>query len=220
MKRNIFYVFNIFLVVLNIVFYFAIFKARAFTKPPETSKDISKAELSKQQVKAQVLDVPELLFSPDESPVPITIPIIPKKLPIASFNDERFSEFILKNNIDLSGKVIDVSINKMILRMYQDGLLVGEYKIVAVGDPEKSPTVRGSYKMLNKEKLHYSTTYNVWMPWSVRFYDGYYIHGIAYFPDGRPLSGRYSGGCVRLENDIAKKVYDFTDENTRIYTHS
>jgi hypothetical protein len=54
------------------------------------------------------------------------------------------------------------------------------------------------------------------MPYSVHLFGNYFIHGIPYYPDGTRVSSSYSGGCVRLNDNDAKTVYDFVNEDTPI----
>jgi hypothetical protein len=54
------------------------------------------------------------------------------------------------------------------------------------------------------------------MPYSVHVFGNYFIHGIPYYENGVQVSSTYSGGCIRLNNDDAKKVYDFVQEGTPI----
>jgi hypothetical protein len=54
------------------------------------------------------------------------------------------------------------------------------------------------------------------MPWSVHVFGNYFIHGIPYYENGTRVSSSYSGGCVRLNDADAKKVYDFITKGTTI----
>ncbi len=77
-------------------------------------------------------------------------------------------------------------------------------------------TIGGTYRNDYKTPLHFSSIGHVYMPYSVHLFGNYFIHGIPYYPDGRPVSSTYSGGCIRLADENAKKVFDFVDRGTRI----
>jgi hypothetical protein len=54
------------------------------------------------------------------------------------------------------------------------------------------------------------------MPYSVHIFGNFFIHGIPYYPDGVKVSSTYSGGCIRLEDNEAKAVFDFVEKDTPI----
>ncbi|MEY4731056.1 MAG: hypothetical protein RL681_2 [Candidatus Parcubacteria bacterium] len=69
-------------------------------------------------------------------------------------------------------------------------------------------TPAGLYRVDGMEKNHFSAFSNVYMPWSLPFQGNFFIHGWPYYPDGTPVESRYSGGCIRLSTEDAKRVYD------------
>lgn len=113
------------------------------------------------------------------------------------------------------GKYIDVDLTKMLLRTYLNGILVKEYKITARGNPKSvlaARTPTGNFSALLKEPKHFSRLYYVWMPWSVEFNaGGYFLHGVPYFSNGQTISTFYSGGCIRINTEQMKEIYDFVD---------
>ena len=42
------------------------------------------------------------------------------------------------------------------------------------------------------------------------FQGNFFIHGWPYEPDGTPVASTYSGGCIRMATDDAKKIYDMS----------
>lgn len=121
------------------------------------------------------------------------------------------------------GKYIDVNLTKMLLRAYLNGILVKEYQVMAKGNPKAGSAARtptGNFSALLKDPKHYSRLYFVWMPWSVEFNSGgYYLHGIPYFDNGQTIGTRYSGGCIRINTEQMKEIYDFVDVGTPIIVY-
>ena len=57
---------------------------------------------------------------------------------------------------------------------------------------------------------------NVYMPYSVQIHQDFFIHGIPYFPSGERVNSRYSGGCLRVTDNDAKTIYDFSKTGDKI----
>jgi hypothetical protein len=94
---------------------------------------------------------------------------------------------------------------------------VEKLTIVTQGKPGSYyETIGGYYENDYKEKTHFSSFGHVYMPWSVHVFGNYFIHGIPYYEDGARVSSSYSGGCVRLLDEDAKRVYEFIDPGTPI----
>ncbi len=118
------------------------------------------------------------------------------------------------------GKFIAADLVHMRIMLYQDGILVAEYPILAKGTPgSPSETPSGFYTVLSKEQDHFNRGEQVHLPWSMQFYGNYFIHGWPYFLDGALVDPDYSGGCIRLDTDNAKKVYDFSDKGTHMFVY-
>jgi hypothetical protein len=115
------------------------------------------------------------------------------------------------------GKRIIVNLTDGTITLHNGITTVGTYPIVSQGKPGSYyETIGGAYTNDYKTLLHFSSIGHVYMPYSVHVFGNYFIHGIPYYPDGTPVSSAFSGGCIRLTNDIAKIVYDFTDNGTPI----
>jgi lipoprotein-anchoring transpeptidase ErfK/SrfK len=85
-----------------------------------------------------------------------------------------------------------VSLAEQRLRAYDGQQLVFETRVSTGKHPKRTPT--GSFRVLNKELMHYSTLYeNSPMPHSVRIHGNYYLHGFSVVPE-YPASH----GCIRL----------------------
>jgi len=119
-----------------------------------------------------------------------------------------------------TGKFIAADLERMKLTLYQDSAFVAEYPILTKGKPG-SPyeTPAGFYNVLTKESNHLNAREGVYMPYSMQFYGNYFIHGWPYYTDGTPVASTYSGGCIRLGTNDAKKVFAFAHEGTGIFVY-
>lgn len=122
----------------------------------------------------------------------------------------------------IEGKYIDIDIANQLLTLYENGKVQSAYEISS--GKYGMPTPLGEFRVLSKEKNHWSATYGLWMPYSLRFYGGYFIHELPYWPGGyregeEHLGQRVSHGCVRLGVGIAEEVYKFADIGTPVVVH-
>lgn len=111
--------------------------------------------------------------------------------------------------IEAKTTFIEVDLTRMIAYVYKDGVSVLEVPVKTKGKAGSWwETPAGLYRIETKEKTHYSTIGHVTQPWSMQFQGNFFIHGIPYYDDGTPVASTFSGGCVRLENEDAKKIFD------------
>ncbi len=114
-------------------------------------------------------------------------------------------------------KFIVIHLDQMTLDFHEGNTVIETLPLLSQGRPGSYyETIGGSYINDYKTPLHFSSIGHVYMPYSVHLFGNYFIHGIPYYPDGRPVSSTYSGGCIRLTNENAKKVFDFIGKGTRI----
>lgn len=114
---------------------------------------------------------------------------------------------------------LDVSLEKQLITLFDNGEARAVYRIAAMGNPRYSPTPKGEFKVLHKQENHFSSIAKVWMPWSIRFYGNYFIHGIPYYPGGKLYTGRYSAGCVRVPTDQQEDLYQKIAIGTLVVVH-
>lgn len=122
----------------------------------------------------------------------------------------------------LEGKYIDVGISKQLMTVFENGRQINQFKVSTgkVG----MPTPLGEFKVRSKETNHWSFTYKLWMPYSMNFASGYYIHELPYWPSGyregeSHLGIRVSHGCIRLGIGPAEYVFNWSEIGTPIYIH-
>ncbi|MFH1462134.1 MAG: L,D-transpeptidase family protein [bacterium] len=107
---------------------------------------------------------------------------------------------------------LEINLDKMKVRLYKEGLIVKEVSILAKGDSQDwGGSAVGLYKVVSGNELSFSGITNVYMPYSLRYYGKYYLHGKPYYYWGSPLNSSVSGGCLRLDNEDAKDIYELTE---------
>lgn len=118
---------------------------------------------------------------------------------------------------DTNEKAIIANLATMRLSLYKHGELYKEYPILSRGK-EGTPweTPRGHYAIQTKERRHFSSIGEVWMPYSMQFYGNFFIHGWPTYDDGTNVPPGYSGGCIRLGTSDAKEVFEFATIGTPV----
>jgi len=122
--------------------------------------------------------------------------------------DRNFFLRVKKDFIDKNANFIEADLSAMKLNVYENGSSVLQVDIKTKGrEGSWWETPAGLYKIEGKEKNHYSSFGQVYMPWSMPFQGNFFIHGWPYYEDGAPVSSSYSGGCIRLSTEDAEKVF-------------
>ncbi len=112
---------------------------------------------------------------------------------------------------------VEADLSEMKLRYYEHGTLNMEMPIKTKGrEGSWWETPAGLYKAESKLPSHYSAFGKVYMPWNIPFQGNFFIHGWPYYADGTPVSSSYSGGCIRLSTEDAKRLYDVVGVDTPI----
>lgn len=119
--------------------------------------------------------------------------------------------------IPSEGKVVVVDLTGMTAYTYEDGILNEAYTVLSKGRPGTAwETPAGEYTIKTKERNHFSSIGEVWMPYSMQFFGNYFIHGWPYYSDGTPVSEGYSGGCIRMSDEDSQKIFEFVDVGTEV----
>ena len=121
-------------------------------------------------------------------------------------------------SVPKEGPALFADLREMMIRFYRDGALGAEFPIVSKGKPGslwETPT--GSYHIKTKEEDHYSTIGGVWMPHSMQFFGNFFIHGWPRYADGRPVPEGFSGGCIRLSEEDAKRLFELATVGTPLF---
>ena len=119
--------------------------------------------------------------------------------------------------VSLEGKNVVIYLHTMSLELRDGETILETLPLLSQGRPGSYyETIGGSYTNDYKTPLHFSSIGHVYMPYSVHLFGNYFIHGVPYYPSGEPVSSTYSGGCIRLTDENAKRVYDFIERGTPI----
>jgi hypothetical protein len=114
--------------------------------------------------------------------------------------------------IDAKASFINADLSAMQLSVYKNGEVALQVAIAAKGRPGSWwETPAGIYKIESKEPNHLSSIGDVYMPYSMDFQGNFFIHGWPVYKNGTPVATSYSGGCIRLSTEDAKRVYDMVD---------
>ncbi|MDD5146239.1 MAG: L,D-transpeptidase family protein [Candidatus Pacebacteria bacterium] len=101
------------------------------------------------------------------------------------------------------------------LVFYQEGKEQLRFPLLRRGDAsEWGGTPLGLYDIKSKDGLVFSAAADTWMPYSMKFYGKYYVHGEPYYENGQKYSQEFSGGCVELTDSDTKKVFNSVVEGT------
>jgi len=115
---------------------------------------------------------------------------------------------LIERNIDF----LEVDFPEMAVKVYKNGTLWEEAPILTRGNPDHwGGTPAGLYKVRLMVRNGFSVSSEVYIPWTIHFYGKYYLHGEPYYTDGSPLVSEFSGGCVRLADNDAEKIYKLVD---------
>ncbi len=122
--------------------------------------------------------------------------------------------------IDEKATFVEVDLSQMIVRVYTEGVVTVEVPVKTKGrEGSWWETPAGLYKIQTKEKSHYSSMGHVSQPWSMQFQGNFFIHGWPKYDSGEPVSSTFSGGCVRLADEDAKKIFDAVTVGTPILVY-
>lgn len=113
-------------------------------------------------------------------------------------------------SVPYPGEHVVIFLDDMRLELRNGTTTIANMGLVSKGKPGNYyETIGGAYENDYKIKRHFSSIGHVYLPWSVHIFGNYFVHGIPYYPDGKKVSSEYSGGCIRMEDADAKRVYDF-----------
>lgn len=119
------------------------------------------------------------------------------------------------------GKAIRANLSTMSMELFDNGKLKDTLPIINKGKPGSYwETPGGLFEVTYKELNHFSTFGEVWMPYSIHFFGNFFIHGEPYDETGKKFTSLYSGGCIRLSDKDAKKVFEWVDTDTIVSVYS
>jgi hypothetical protein len=111
-----------------------------------------------------------------------------------------------KDSLSSHDKFILVDLDKGFLALYARGELQRVFPISGGTANRETPLI--DFEIQAKKKSHWSTIYDVWMPWSLLIKSPYYIHG------GVLPGENDSAGCIRMFRRDARELYHLVDVGT------
>ena len=129
-----------------------------------------------------------------------------------SFADTRYFMSVKRDLVRQQASFISANLDSMRIEVFKNGTLTLEVPIATKGRPGSWwETPAGIYSVEYKNEKHRSGISGVYQPWSMRFQGNFYIHGWPYHANGERVSSTYSGGCIRLTDEDAQRVFDLVE---------
>lgn len=123
--------------------------------------------------------------------------------------------------IDEGLTFIEVDIPRNQLRFFLEGVLLQSAEIFKVGEKGSWwETPSGLYKVEKKDENLFTTAGQAYLPWSITFQGNYLIHGWPINIDKSPVSEDFTAGGVRLSDESAQKLYDYSKIGMPILVHT
>jgi len=149
---------------------------------------------------------------------------IPKNY-IFDFQDNFIVTNIFSNSNSIKPKICgkrvwELNLSKNLIYFFENCKLK-EIIPIAYQAPEgkwyQTPT--GYFRIGVKKEKHISSLFPVYMNYAVQMYEDFFIHEIPYYLDGRKVSSSFSGGCIRLETEYAKKFFNLAKPGDLIVSY-
>jgi len=119
-----------------------------------------------------------------------------------------------------SDKLIRINLATKSIALFENGELLKSAKIAAAGHPRATPTPVGNFAVSLKDEDHISGLSGLVMPFSLRFYGAYYLHGLPYTRSGRIVDTPYSNGCIRLPAGLDQEVFNWAEIGTKVQVYN
>lgn len=119
-----------------------------------------------------------------------------------------------------SDKIIRINLATKDIILYENGELLKSAKIAAGGHPRATPTPTGNFKISLKDEDHISGLSGLVMPFSLRFFNSYYMHGIPYTRSGKIVDTPYSNGCIRLPAGLDQEIFNWAQIGTKVQIYN
>ncbi|MBZ1356276.1 MAG: hypothetical protein KY054_00695 [Candidatus Nealsonbacteria bacterium] len=142
------------------------------------------------------------------------------EISIASTNTPYYLPLLdsVKRKMIFSGSdFLEVHLEDMVTRIYRKGVLEEEVPIAARGNWKNwggSPA--GIYQVLSMFRLGLSALGEIYVPYAIKYYGNYFLHGIPYHKNGNEINSEFSGGSLRYLNNHASTIFDFSYEGLPI----
>lgn len=113
------------------------------------------------------------------------------------------------------GLQIDLTTQKAIL--FENGKII-DILPVAYQSPEgvwfQTPT--GYFRVGAMREKHRSSLFPVNMPYAIQITEDFFMHEIPFYDDGTKVTSKFSGGCLRFETAVAKRLFEFLNRGDQL----
>lgn len=113
------------------------------------------------------------------------------------------------------GVQIDLTTQKALL--VENGKII-EILPVAYQSPEgvwfQTPT--GYFRVGFMHAKHRSSLFPVNMPYAIQITEDFFMHEIPFYDDGTKVTSKFSGGCLRFETEVAKRLFEFLERGDQL----
>lgn len=152
--------------------------------------------------------IPDVMVTKNNPSFIFDLSVLKKKEPIFLKLFEETKERFISNETDF----LEANLDEMKIRLYKNGLLIKEVPILTKGDPQGwGGSAIGLYEIMSGNEISFSVISEVYMPYALRYYGKYYLHGEPYYSWGGKLISTVSGGCLRQNDKDAKIIYELTE---------
>lgn len=124
--------------------------------------------------------------------------------------------------IDAGTSFIEVDLRASLLRYFKDGVLMLSAPVLSKGDRGSWwETPSGLYEVESKKEEYFSSVGQMYQPWTLTFEGNFVIHGVPTLTkDGEAVPGDFKAGGIRLETDLAEKLFELVETGTPVLVHS
>lgn len=63
---------------------------------------------------------------------------------------------------------------------------------------------------------HRSSLFPVNMPYAIQITEDFFMHEIPFYDDGTRVTSKFSGGCLRFETEVAKRLFEFLERGDQL----
>lgn len=117
-------------------------------------------------------------------------------------------------------RVWEIDLSKNFIYFFKNCQLIESIPIAYQSPPDKwYQTPTGYYRLGVKREKHISSLFPVKMDYAVQLYEDYFIHEIPRYLNGQLVSSTFSGGCLRLKSEEAKKFFNLAKSNDLIISY-
>ncbi|NTW14476.1 MAG: L,D-transpeptidase [Candidatus Moranbacteria bacterium] len=114
----------------------------------------------------------------------------------------------IRDHVKYDGRTILIDKKTQYFAAYEEGKLLFWGAVSSAANGYVTST--GVFRILDKQRNHWSSKYHVDMPFSLRYFNGQFLHF------GILIGGTSSSGCVHLSYENSVKVYEWMRIGDRV----